>query len=154
VTGIYHTMTLPRQGLRDDAPQEEMTLPALFDEIKSVRRVGVIMTIFAAVCVLVGLGAMLGGKRELNALADMNAELTKRANKLTAEVALKDARFQASKGVMGQAGRLADLMAIQAAIDRYALEELHNGNAQAKTADEVRREACDRLARDGFACSP
>ena len=137
-----------------DQHKSETAGEYLIDEMRRVKRAVITMTLFAAICVLVGLGALLGGKREVAALADSNADLTKRVNKLTAEVALKDARFLASKGVMEHAGKLGDLLDIQATIDNYAIVELHNGNSQGKTGDEVRREACAQLTASGRPCIP
>lgn len=91
---------------------------------------------------------------ESRILAQANSELTHRNNKLRAEVAVRDARFQASKGILRGGGELEKLLAIQAIIDRYALEHLTNGDSSVKTADDVRREACSVLAASGYACVP
>lgn len=157
---IYHTTWLdaalgglPRRAMTNEQ-REVPDIELLFEEVRKVRRVAVAMTVFAAACVLIGLGVLVGGKRETDALAELNAELTKRVNKLTAEVSLKDARFQASKALVEQTGRLKDLLTIQRVLDDYARDELHNGNTVGKTGDEVRREACDRLAAEGYPCLP
>lgn len=124
----------------------------LADQLRTLRRVGLVMCLLSAAGVILAVGALLGDKREVAALAKSNYELTQRVNRLTAEVALKEARFQAAKGLMQGTDKLASLLTIQQVLDRYALEELHNGNSQGKTADDVRREACERLSGAGFPC--
>jgi hypothetical protein len=156
-TRLYHRLEFqkapPRRAMTEEQ-REEGSIETLYEEIRRVKRAVIAMTIFAVACVMVSLGTLLGSKTEERAMATMSSELTKRVNKLTAEVALKDARFQSSKGVMQNAGKLEDLLAIQQVIDRYALVELHNGNSQGKTGDEVRREACDQLAKSALPCIP
>lgn len=152
VTAIYHRFpfmapTRPDTAEPDTAPVQ--TLPALFDEVKTLRRAVVAMLVFSAASIALSAVVLLGG-RELRALD----ELTLRINKLRMEVAIRDARFQASKGVMETTGRLPDLLKIQEVIDRFALKELGNGAASEKTSEEVRREVCDRLGAEGFPCVP
>lgn len=91
---------------------------------------------------------------QLAKLTEANTDLTKRVNKLRAEVALRDARFQASKGIAQKGGRIEELLTVQAIIDRYALEHLRNGDSEGKTADDVRREVCHELEQAGYPCLP
>lgn len=91
---------------------------------------------------------------EVRLLTQGTSDLTRRVNKLRAEVAIRDARFLASKGVVQNGGELPKLLAIQAVIDRYALEHLRNGDAEDKTSDDVRREVCDVLSKAGYPCVP
>jgi cell division protein FtsB len=87
-------------------------------------------------------------------LTETNKDLTLRVNKLRSEIAIRDARFQASKSVVNGTGKLNDLLAIQGVLDAYASEMLRNGNGHDKTTDDVRREACERLRVAGYPCMP
>jgi len=91
---------------------------------------------------------------EVRLLTRLNGEQSRRINKLRAEVAIRDARFQASKGVTRHGDALAGLLAIQGVVDRFALERLRNGDAEGLTSDDVRREVCAELARAGYPCVP
>lgn len=91
---------------------------------------------------------------QLAGVTESNTELTRRLNRLRGELALRDARFLASKGVVQKGGRLEDLLAIQGILDRFAIERLKNGAAQEMISDDVRREACVELERAGYSCIP
>ena len=116
--------------------------------------VGVAMILVALLAVVLSAGVLLSDRGEVVALARANQELSHRSNRLRAEVAVRDARFQASKGLARGSSFGDDLAAIQAVVDRYALDNLRNGGAEGKTSDDVRREVCDALATAGFPCAP
>lgn len=122
--------------------------------------IAVAMLTLAAVSVVVRMINYYGLRQEVSIRAEVvrsltatTSELTRRNNKLRAEVAIRDARFQASKGIVGGGEVLRQLLAVQEIVDRYALEHMRNG-INDKTADDVRREVCDELAAAGFKCVP
>lgn len=87
-------------------------------------------------------------------LTETNSDLMRRDNKLRVEIALRDARFQASKSVIGKGGSLQDLLHIQGVVDDFGSEIFRSGNGHDLTADDVRREACARLGSAGQPCMP
>lgn len=91
---------------------------------------------------------------QLGKVTEVNTELVRRVNRLRGELALRDARFQASKSIAQKGGQVDDLLMIQAIIDRFALEHLRNGNSEEMTADDVRREVCIELEKAGYPCLP
>lgn len=112
------------------------------------------MLLLASAAVVLASGATLSDRSEFSTLTRANYDLTQKNNKLRAEVAMRDARFQAAKGAARSAGVEQALHGIQEVVDRYALENLRNGAATEKTADDVRREVCGRLAAEGWPCVP
>lgn len=116
--------------------------------------IDVAMLLVALLAVVLSTSLLLSGRGELSDLTRANQDLTHRNNKLRAEVAVRDARFQAAKGLARSSSVEAGLLAIQGVVDRYALNNLRNGDAAEKTSDDVRREVCDELAAAGFPCAP
>lgn len=162
------------EEINSDEPADSMT--QLFAEklerdarnhLHIRRRVDLIVWIGVGVLLLAALTVVLRSINyyELRAQVDAkseqlikvtqsNTELTRRMNRLRGELALRDARFQASKGVAQKGGQITDLLTIQAIIDRFALERLKNGEAQEMIADDIRREVCSELERAGYPCLP
>jgi cell division protein FtsB len=123
--------------------------------------VAIAMLVLAALSVVIrlvnyyGLRAdVVARSQEVLTLTETNADLSHRVNKLRAEVAIRDARFQASKGVLKDKRELDGLLTIQSIVDEYALAQLNNGNAAGKTSDDVRREVCAQLSSRGYPCVP
>jgi len=110
--------------------------------------------IFCIVCLVLVITVYYSLKEDNAELAQTNAELVTQNHKKNLEIAMRDARFQASKGLVGESGVRDDLIKIQYLIDQYASRSLRNGSTREMTSDDVRREVCEVLSREGYNCAP
>lgn len=113
----------------------------------------VLMT--ALLAVILTIGVLLSDKSEFDTVTKANYELSRRNNRLRAEMGLNQAKLMALKGALRRMGREDTLTAIQQIADRYASAAFQNGTADEKTQDDVRREACDAVGAAGLEpCAP
>jgi hypothetical protein len=139
-----HTLPVPSSGA-----QTPMRTPDVFAELVTIRRTGVGVLIMVAALAALAAGVLLSDGREVRALSQGNYELARRANKLRAESAVKEAQIMALSTLLADSPGKVE--AVRRAGDRYALE--HMGDGSDKTYEEVRRETCTVLAEAGTPCS-
>jgi len=131
------------------------------DFVRVERRLSQLFFVNAAVlltallAVILTVGVLLSDKSEFDTLTKTSYELSRRNNRLRAEMGLNQARLMALRGELRKIGREDVLISIQQATDQYARTQFQNGATDDKTQDDVRREACEAVGAGGLGpCVP